>query len=106
EPLWGEVKREVYEESPVIVDGVRYMGSQPRPFPQSLMPGYLGQTQHPEDAHDEHKELANVRWVSRDELREEVENGRMFIPGAASIAHQLIRHWYGGPLPRPRTLEN
>lgn len=106
ESLEAAVKREVYEESHVIVEGVRYMGSQPWPFPQSLMLGYLGQTHHPEDAHADHKELANVRWFSREELREEVENGRMFIPGAASIAHQLIRHWYGGPLPRPRTLEN
>lgn len=106
ESLEAAVKREVYEESQVIVDGVEYMGSQPWPFPQSLMLGYLGQTQHPEDAQADHEELAEVRWFSREELREEVESGRMFIPGAASIAHHLMRHWYGGPLPQPRTLEN
>lgn len=106
ESLEAAVKREVYEESRVIVDGVKYMGSQPWPFPQSLMLGFIGQTSQPEDAAADLEEMAHVRWFTRDELRDEVENGRMFIPGASSIAHHLIRHWYGGPLPQPRTLEN
>lgn len=106
ESLEAAVKREVYEESRVVVDGVKYMGSQPWPFPQSLMLGYLGQTAHPEEADADQEEIAEVRWFTRQELREEVEQGRMFIPGASSIAHHLIRHWYGGPLPQPRTLEN
>jgi NAD+ diphosphatase len=106
ESLEAAVKREVYEESRVIVEGVKYMGSQPWPFPQSLMLGFIGQTTQPEDAAADQEELAKVRWFSREELRQEVENGRMFIPGASSIAHHLISHWYGGPLPQPRTLEN
>lgn len=106
ESLEAAVKREVYEESRVVVDGVKYMGSQPWPFPQSLMLGYIGQTQHPEAAAADKEELAEVRWFSREELRDEVESGRMFIPGASSIAHYLLSHWYGGPLPQPRTLEN
>lgn len=106
ESLEAAVKREVYEESRVVIDGMRYMGSQPWPFPQSLMLGYIGQTQRPEDARADKAELADVRWFSRKQLREEIEHGNMFIPGASSIAHHLLRHWYGGPLPQPRTLEN
>ncbi|GAA4112357.1 NAD(+) diphosphatase [Enteractinococcus coprophilus] len=106
ESLEAAVKREVYEESQVVVDGVKYMGSQPWPFPQSLMLGFLGRTDRPDDATADKEEIAEVRWFSRDELRDEVENGRMYIPGASSIAHHLLRHWYGGPLPQPRTLEN
>lgn len=106
ESLEAAVKREVYEESRIIVDGVKYMGSQPWPFPQSLMLGYIGKTSQPHDAVADKEELAQVRWFSRAELRDEVENGRIFIPGASSIAYHLIRHWYGGPLPQPRTLEN
>lgn len=106
ESLEAAVKREVYEESQVIVDGVRYMGSQPWPFPQSLMLGFIGTTSRPEDAAADQEELNHVGWFSRETLREEVENGRMFIPGASSIAHHLMLHWYGGPLPQPRTLEN
>lgn len=106
ESLEAAVKREVYEESRIIVDGVKYMGSQPWPFPQSLMLGFRAETSQPDDAAADQEELAHVRWFSRTALRDEVENGQMFIPGASSIAHHLIRHWYGGPLPQPRTLEN
>lgn len=106
ESLEAAVKREVYEESQVIVEGVKYMGSQPWPFPQSLMLGFIGHTARPEDAAADKEEIAQVRWFNREELREEVENGDMYIPGASSIAYHLIRHWYGGPLPQPRTLEN
>lgn len=106
ESLEAAVKREVYEESQVVVEGVKYMGSQPWPFPRSLMLGFIGYTSRPEDATADHQELADVRWFSREELRQNVENGTIFIPGASSIAHHLLRHWYGGPLPQPRTLEN
>lgn len=106
ESLEAAVKRETYEEAKVVVSGVKYMGSQPWPFPQSLMLGFIGVTEHPEQARADQEELAQVRWFTREELREEVENGRMFIPGASSIAHHLLRHWYGGPLPQPRILEN
>ena len=59
--------------------------------------GFIGYTSHPEQALADKEEIAEVRWFTRDELRDQVENGRMFIPGASSIAHHLLSHWYGGP---------
>lgn len=100
------VVREIHEESALVVHSPQYLGSQPWPFPQSLMLGYTAVTDHPEDARADQDEMREVRWFTRDELRRTVESGEVTVPGAASISRALIEHWYGGPLPEPRTLEN
>jgi NAD+ diphosphatase len=82
------VHREVREETGVIVDDVVYRASQPWPFPASLMLGFearvIGGTVETVD-----KELEDVRWFSRDELR----TGSGTFPPSASIAHWLITGW-------------
>lgn len=106
ESLEAAVKREVFEESQLVVHSPHYLGSQPWPFPQSLMLGFTATTDHPEAAESDGEEVLTVRWFTREELRVEVEAGRVIIPGASSIARALLDHWYGGTLPQPRALEN
>lgn len=106
ESLEAAVVREVEEESGLTVHSPRYLGSQPWPFPQSLMLGFHAVTDHPEPARADQEEMRSVRWFSRDELRQAAEAGEIILPGTVSIARALIEHWYGSALPEPRVLEN
>ena len=96
------VRREVFEESGVRIGAnpgdVRYLGSQPWPFPASLMLGYHA---FAEDASIEvdGEEIAEARWFSREELAEACSSGQVSLPPAVSIARKLIERWYGSPLP-------
>jgi NAD+ diphosphatase len=97
------VRREVSEESGIRVGRVRYLASQPWPFPSSLMMGFLGEALTEEITID-HEELAEVRWFERDEVRAMVERSRSDdpIPGLATlppplaIGHQIARRWAFG----------
>lgn len=75
------VKREVFEEVGIRVDNIRYFGSQPWPFPDSLMLGftadYAGGELKPDPA-----EILTAGWFTADSLPE--------IPGPISIARRLI----------------
>jgi NAD+ diphosphatase len=88
------VVREVREETGVEIDDVVYRGSQPWPFPQSLMLGYEAKVVGGE-VDNVDKELEDVRWFSRHELR----TGYALLPPSASIAHWLITTWLERPVP-------
>ena len=96
------VRREVHEESGVVVgsapDDVEYLGSQPWPFPASLMLGYHATAATTDIKVDGH-EIAEARWFSRDELVAGCEDGSVRLPPSISIARRLIERWYGGELP-------
>jgi NAD+ diphosphatase len=81
------VTREVLEEVGVLVDEVRYVGSQPWPFPQQLMVGFTARYAGGEIAIDT-SELADARWFTRDGLPE--------LPPPFSIARQIIERWRSG----------
>jgi NAD+ diphosphatase len=98
ETLEDAVVREVAEETGVAVDSVTYAGSQPWPFPSSLMLGFLAHACGTSIAVDG-VEITKARWFTRDELRREVEAGELVIPSTISISGALIQSWYGGPLP-------
>jgi NAD+ diphosphatase len=85
------VRREVAEESGVIVADVVYRSSQPWPFPASLMLGYEARAVGGEVATVDH-ELEDVRWFTRAELRA----GAVLSPPSVSIAHWLITTWLDG----------
>jgi len=94
------VVREMAEEAGVDVDRLDYLGSQPWPFPASLMLGYhahLAEGSPP--ARPDGTEITEVNWFTREELRAGCEAGTVRIPPAVSIARRLIERWYGGELP-------
>jgi NAD+ diphosphatase len=95
ESLEQAVVREIREEVGVRVTGCQYLGSQPWPFPASLMLGFTAVTKDSVAAPDG-VEVTRARWFSREELQEAVLSGEITISSRLSIARSLIEHWYGG----------
>lgn len=84
------VAREVAEEVGIEVTDVRYVGSQPWPFPQSLMLGYTARAVGTE-LHVDHDEIEEARWFTREELRSGA--GPAALPPPVSIARHIIDGW-------------
>jgi NAD+ diphosphatase len=98
ESLEQAVAREVAEEAGLTVTSVTYLGSQPWPFPCSLMLGFTATVDDPERVRADGEEVLEVRWFTREELAEAAASGQVVLSGQISIARSLIEHWYGGPL--------
>ncbi|MDF5755527.1 NAD(+) diphosphatase [Spongiactinospora sp. TRM90649] len=94
ESLEHAVIREVAEEVGVTVEGPRYLGSQPWPFPRSLMLGFFARAVSTEIRPDA-DEIVEARWYSRDELAAALRAGEVRLPPEVSIARRLIETWYG-----------
>lgn len=97
ESLEAAVRREVAEESGVLVGQVDYRGSQPWPFPSSLMLGFRATALSTRITVDG-AELAQARWWTREELALDLATGELALPPPVSIARRLVEDWYGGPL--------
>ncbi len=98
ETMEDAVRREVQEETGVVVGEVAYFGSQPWPLPSSLMVGFTARaTQTAIDV--DGSEIEAAQWFTREEMRTEAESGRLVLPGGVSISRSLIESWYGGALP-------
>lgn len=92
-------RREVLEESGVRVGEVRYVASQPWPFPSSLMIGVIGEAVSEELVRDE-QELEDVRWFSAEEARQMVERTHpegLWAAHPIALAHHLVREALGLP---------
>ncbi len=100
ESLEAAVRREVAEETGVVVTDVEYVASQPWPFPNSLMLGFRARA-HGAPPRPDGTELTDARWFTRAELAAAVAVGDVVPPGRTSIARALIEAWFGGPLPTP-----
>jgi NAD+ diphosphatase len=98
ESLEHAVRREVREETSVLVGELSYRGSQPWPFPASLMLGFRATALSTEIEVDG-TEIAAARWFDRGTLRAEVEAGTVVLPPVTSIARALIEDWFGETLP-------
>ncbi|TDT33705.1 NAD(+) diphosphatase [Naumannella halotolerans] len=87
------VHREIGEEADVRLGELSYFGSQPWPFPQSIMIGFIARASSESIAVDG-EEIEWANWYTRDELTRAVESGELILPGKASIAHRLIMAWW------------
>jgi NAD+ diphosphatase len=91
ESLEQTVRREVFEEAGVVVGAVRYLASQPWPFPAALMIAFEADaTPQPPRVGDE---LEQAQWFGRDELRQLLASGAMKAPPRLSVSRWLIERW-------------
>ena len=93
ETLEEAVRREVLEESGVVVGEVAYVASQPWPFPSSLMIGFnaVASGGEPRPGDDE---LTEVRWFERAEVEAAAAGeGDVLLSPPYSIARRLIDAW-------------
>ena len=67
ENLEGSVMREIYEESHIHIKNINYFGSQPWPFPHSLMVGFTAEWESGEIV-PELSEVTDVRWFAPKEI--------------------------------------
>jgi NAD+ diphosphatase len=101
ESLEAAVVREVYEEAGLRVIDPQYVGSQPWPFPASLMLGFRARLDpaHANALRPDGTEILDVRWFSREELAASLTD--ILLPGRTSIARAIIEDWFGAPLDAP-----
>lgn len=90
ETLEQAVQREIKEEVNVEVGDVRYFGSQPWPFPHSLMVGFTTRYARGDIILDP-TEIEDARWFPRDALPK--------LPSRMSIARRLIDNFLARTLP-------
>jgi NAD+ diphosphatase len=96
ETLEEAVRREVLEESGVVLDSVSYLASQPWPFPSSLMLGFSARAERGDPAPGD-EELAEVGWFERAELERAARGeGPLILAPPYSIARRLIDAWLDG----------
>ena len=89
------VEREVFEESGVKVNEIKYLGSQPWPFPASIMIAFSAVVVDPSSAKADGVEITEVRWFTRDELKTSVADGSLLLPPTISVARKMIAMWFG-----------
>ena len=108
ESVEDAVRREVWEESGVVLSRVLIHSTQPWPYPANLMIGAIAQVATPDDEKiklDNDPELETARWFSIDEIKEALEfgtsvlgeaapdgytEGNLRLPPRTAIANQLI----------------
>ena len=117
ETLEAAVAREAFEETGIRIDegSVKYVGTQPWPFPQSCMFGFTATADDEQVLNVDTDELVSARWFSRDEvaeaaaitgptmkkdfvedLLEKEPNLPLLIPPKGVIARLLIDKWFAG----------
>lgn len=92
ESLEDAVRREVAEESGVIVDEVRYHSSQPWPMPASLMVGFIATATSRRIAMRDH-ELEDARWFTSQQIIDGLADGSFLPSTPLSISYRLLAHW-------------
>lgn len=117
ESLEEAVVREIAEEIGVLVDEVAYLGSQPWPFPRSLMVGFAARADPAAPLVPRDGEIEDPRWVDRATVRALLARGvdwvtpaddpvsggdrvaaavptqDLALPGSVSIAYRMIQSW-------------
>lgn len=92
EALEDAVRREVAEESGVIVGEVNYHSSQPWPMPASLMVGFTAVARNPA-IHLRDRELEDARWFTPREIADGIADGSFLPSTPLSVSYRLLQHW-------------
>jgi NAD+ diphosphatase len=95
EAIEDAVRRETLEEAGIRCGRVKYLFSQPWPFPMSLMIGCHAEALNDNIRMDDN-ELVDARWFTKDEMaamlmRQHPE--KLTTPPPVAIAHHIIREW-------------
>lgn len=97
ESLEACVGREIAEEVGVDVHAIRYLGSQPWPFPRSLMVGFAAVGDPAQPLVPADGEIEQAKWVSRADVRQALaEPGSvedLYLAGGSSIAYRMLQSW-------------
>jgi len=97
ESLEAAVQREIFEETGVHSGEVSYLGSQPWPFPASVMVAFQARAVTT-GVDVDGAELEDARWWTREDFGIDVATGELVLPPRVSIARRIIEHWYGSPV--------
>jgi NAD+ diphosphatase len=92
EALEDAVRREVAEESGVIVGDVHYHSSQPWPLPQSLMIGFTA-TAVSRTIRLRDRELEEARWFTPQDIVNGLADGSFLPSLPLSVSYRLLEHW-------------
>jgi NAD+ diphosphatase len=92
ESLEDAVVREVFEESSVKLKEIRYVSSQPWPFPASAMCGFNAEAVSRECHSSD--EMEEIRWLTAAGLEAAVKKDEVRLPPPVSIAFRLIADWF------------
>ncbi|WP_445502294.1 NAD(+) diphosphatase [Microvirga sp. G4-2] len=97
ETIEAAVRRETFEEAGIRVGEVRYLASQPWPFPSSVMIGCHAEAIS-EEINFDREELEDARWFTKDDVRRMLEgtHEQFAAPSPIAIANHLIREWVKG----------
>lgn len=108
ESLEDCVEREVSEEVGAAVTDIQYLGSQPWPFPRSIMLGFEATADAEAPVLPRDGEIAEARWFTKHDVREALARGEwtgnpddpgeevpLLLPGSISIARVMLESWAG-----------
>jgi NAD+ diphosphatase len=97
ETVEDAVRRETFEEAGIRVGAVRYLASQPWPFPANIMIGCVGEAMS-EEINFDGEELEDARWFTKDDVRRMLEGTHedFAAPSPIAIANHLLREWLKG----------
>jgi NAD+ diphosphatase len=107
ESLEACVHREIEEEVGVQISALHYLGSQPWPFPRSIMLGFHAIADPEQQVVPEEAEIAEAHWFTRTQVREALALGEwvsledtdaedradLLLPGSISIARRMLEAW-------------
>ena len=89
------VSREVLEECGGVVTEMKYLGSQPWPFPASVMIAYEAVISNPDSVKADGEEIEEIVWLTREELKSKCDSQELLLPPIISVARAMINAWYG-----------
>jgi NAD+ diphosphatase len=98
ESLEQTIHREIGEEVDLAITELSYFGSQPWPFPRSLMVGFFARAASTRISIDA-DEISYAEWFTRDQLAARLDSGELGLPGRTSIASRMIQAWRDGNAP-------